>query len=75
MIAYDADTTLDAQLLVPNNEPVNDPVNDPVLICDELVTQPGYCAEELTTPSGRFAVTCVELLTVPAGTIAVALCA
>jgi len=75
VIAYDADTTLDAQLLVPNNEPVKEPVNDPVSICDELVTQPGYCAEELTTPSGRSALICVELLIVPAGTVAVALCA
>ena len=38
--AYDADSTLLAQLDVPINVPVNEPVNDPVLICEELLTIP-----------------------------------
>jgi hypothetical protein len=33
-----------------NEAVVIDPLNDPVLICAELVTQPGYCAELDTTP-------------------------
>jgi len=42
--ANEAVTALDAQLLVPNDDPVNmptnEPVNDPVLICRELLTVP-----------------------------------
>ena len=42
--AYDAESTLLAQLLVPNNDPlcipINEPVNEPVLICEELLTNP-----------------------------------
>jgi hypothetical protein len=38
--AYDAESTLLAQLLVPNNDPlcipINEPVNEPVLIWEEL---------------------------------------
>ena len=40
VVAKELDTTLVAQLAVPNKDPVNDPVNDPVLICAELDTVP-----------------------------------
>ena len=38
-----------------------------ISICEEAVTQPGYCAELLTVPFGKNAVTWAELLTISAG--------